>query len=58
MSCTLIALIFGSLFNLLTRKFVVVRIPAADAGVGDKTEKEKADVVRDGETRETVEVDR
>ncbi|KAH9948307.1 Gpi16 subunit GPI transamidase component [Amylocystis lapponica] len=26
MSCTLIALLFGSVFNLLTRKFVVVRI--------------------------------
>ena len=26
MSCTLIALIFGSLFNLLTRKFVLVRV--------------------------------
>lgn len=26
MSCTLIALIFGSVFNLLTRKFVVVRV--------------------------------
>lgn len=26
MSCTLIALIFGMVFNLLTRKFVVVRI--------------------------------
>lgn len=31
MSCTLIALIFGSFFNLLTRKFVVVKIPAAIA---------------------------
>ncbi|RPD56728.1 Gpi16 subunit GPI transamidase component [Lentinus tigrinus ALCF2SS1-7] len=32
MSCTLIALIFGSVFNLLTRKFVVVRVsPASDA---------------------------
>ena len=27
MSCTLIALIFGSVFNLLTRKFVVTKIP-------------------------------
>ncbi|THH31595.1 hypothetical protein EUX98_g2584 [Antrodiella citrinella] len=26
MSCTLIALIFGSVFNLLTRKFVVIRV--------------------------------
>lgn len=26
MSCTLIALIFGSIFNLLTRKFVIVRV--------------------------------
>ena len=26
MSCTLIALIFGSVFNLLTRRFVVVRV--------------------------------
>ena len=33
MSCTLIALIFGSVFNLLTRKFVVVRVnPAPAAG--------------------------
>ena len=34
MSCTLIALIFGSVFNLLTRRFVVVRVdgrPLADA---------------------------
>ena len=32
MSCTLIALIFGSVFNLLTRKFVVVHVnPAPDA---------------------------
>ena len=33
MSCTLIALIFGSVFNLLTRRFVVVRVdggPLAD----------------------------
>lgn len=47
MSCTLIALIFGSVFNLLTRKFVVVRVnqdtkddaPApspAEAAVGTK----------------------
>lgn len=36
MSCTLIALIFGSFFNLLTRKFVVVNIPAA----GTKKEEE------------------
>lgn len=28
MSCTLIALVFGSIFNLLTRKFVVVRLGA------------------------------
>lgn len=27
MSCTLIALIFGSVFNLLTRKFIVVAVP-------------------------------
>ncbi|KAI0093428.1 GPI transamidase component PIG-T [Irpex rosettiformis] len=27
MSCTLIALIFGSVFNLLTRKFVLTKIP-------------------------------
>ncbi|THH14094.1 hypothetical protein EW146_g6197 [Bondarzewia mesenterica] len=27
MSCTLFALIFGSVFNLLTRKFVVVKLP-------------------------------
>lgn len=27
MSCTLIALIFGSVFNLLTRKFVVAKLP-------------------------------
>lgn len=27
MSCTLIALIFGSVFNLLTRKFVLVQVP-------------------------------
>lgn len=26
MSCTLIALVFGSVFNLLTRKFMVVRV--------------------------------
>ncbi len=26
MSCTLIALIFGSVFNMLTRKFVVIRL--------------------------------
>ena len=26
MSCTLIALIFGSVFNLLTRKFLLVRV--------------------------------
>lgn len=26
MSCTLIALIFGSVFNLLTRKFIFVRV--------------------------------
>ncbi|KAI0691254.1 Gpi16 subunit GPI transamidase component [Cerioporus squamosus] len=32
MSCTLIALIFGSVFNLLTRKFVVVRVNPAPAG--------------------------
>lgn len=39
MSCTLIALIFGSVFNMLTRKFVVVRLeedavptPAAPQG--------------------------
>ena len=34
MSCTLIALIFGSVFNLLTRRFVVVRVdgrPPVDA---------------------------
>ena len=32
MSCTLIALIFGSIFNYLTRRFVVVRVdPAAPA---------------------------
>lgn len=30
MSCTLIALIFGSVFNLLTRKFVVVSLPIED----------------------------
>ena len=36
MSCTLIALIFGSVFNLLTRRFVVVRVdPAPDAGEQD-----------------------
>ncbi|EIW59743.1 Gpi16 subunit GPI transamidase component [Trametes versicolor FP-101664 SS1] len=44
MSCTLIALIFGSVFNLLTRRFVVVQVdadadpapekPAAVAGEG------------------------
>jgi GPI-anchor transamidase subunit T len=28
MSCTLIALIFGSVFNLLTRKFVVTAVPS------------------------------
>ena len=43
MSCTLIALIFGSVFNLLTRRFVLVcvdpavpgltPVPDADAGV-------------------------
>ena len=32
MSCTLIALIFGSVFNLLTRKFVVVKVdPTPDS---------------------------
>lgn len=32
MSCTLIALIFGSIFNLLTRRFVIVRLgPAPEA---------------------------
>ncbi|KAI0642850.1 Gpi16 subunit GPI transamidase component [Trametes meyenii] len=46
MSCTLIALIFGSVFNLLTRRFVVVQVdpqspqepvPAqADADAGDR----------------------
>lgn len=32
MSCTLIALIFGSVFNLLTRKFVLVRLDGSAAG--------------------------
>lgn len=40
MSCTLIALIFGSIFNLLTRKFVVVKIPAAVGKEEDKKEGE------------------
>ncbi|KAL7279582.1 hypothetical protein ACG7TL_005984 [Trametes sanguinea] len=31
MSCTLIALIFGSVFNLLTRRFVVVRVDSDPA---------------------------
>lgn len=43
MSCTLIALIFGSFFNLLTRKFVVVKIPAA--GTKEKEEDKKDEVV-------------
>ena len=30
MSCTLIALIFGSVFNLLTRKFVVVPLKTTE----------------------------
>ncbi len=33
MSCTLIALIFGSVFNLLTRRFVVVRLASDPAPV-------------------------
>lgn len=42
MSCTLIALIFGSFFNLLTRKFVVVKIPAADTKEKEEDKKEEA----------------
>ena len=41
MSCTLIALIFGSVFNLLTRKFVVVRVnqdTKDDAGASSPVE--------------------
>ncbi|TFK48825.1 Gpi16 subunit, GPI transamidase component [Heliocybe sulcata] len=38
MSCTLIALTFGMVFNLMTRKFVVVRLKK-----GEKASKEKAD---------------
>ena len=29
MSCTVIALIFGGIFNLLTRRFVVIRVDGA-----------------------------
>ena len=35
MSCTLIALIFGSVFNLLTRRFVVVPVDPVPAADGD-----------------------
>lgn len=37
MSCTLIALIFGSIFNLLTRKFVVVRVDGKEDPVDKPT---------------------
>ncbi|KAH9919179.1 Gpi16 subunit GPI transamidase component [Epithele typhae] len=51
MSCTLIALIFGSVFNQLTRRFVVVRLdrasatpdPKADAGVAESPRDEGRD---------------
>ena len=37
MSCTLIALIFGSIFNLLTRRFAVVRVDAPEHETKDTT---------------------
>ncbi|RDX44133.1 Gpi16 subunit GPI transamidase component [Lentinus brumalis] len=41
MSCTLIALIFGSVFNLLTRKFVVVRVSPAPADPAEAAAEER-----------------
>ncbi|PSR70895.1 hypothetical protein PHLCEN_2v13209 [Hermanssonia centrifuga] len=38
MSCTLIALIFGSVFNLLTRKFVIVSVLPKIPNVREKVE--------------------
>ncbi|THG96087.1 hypothetical protein EW026_g5684 [Hermanssonia centrifuga] len=37
MSCTLIALIFGSVFNLLTRKFVIVSVLPKIPNVREKS---------------------
>ncbi|TFY80014.1 hypothetical protein EWM64_g4001 [Hericium alpestre] len=41
MSCTLIALIFGSLFNLLTRKFAVIHV--GEEKVGDTGKETRAE---------------
>lgn len=40
MSSTLIALIFGSIFNLLTRRFISIRIDGAETVEDDKQETE------------------
>ncbi|KAA1470982.1 Gpi16 subunit, GPI transamidase component [Dentipellis sp. KUC8613] len=40
MSCTLVALVFGSIFNILTRRFALVKV-VEDSG-SEKEEKEKA----------------
>ena len=46
MSCTLIALIFGSVFNLLTRRFVIVRVDPTSEPVAPETQAAPVDQAR------------